>query len=95
MAEQPLGLSTGRWDTATGIPDAKTGIPSKEFGYATNCYVYDKKQWTNQVSYMYFSESYELLDQAISDTFIIFTFDSLTPLFTSLYFFPSFRAAWR
>ena len=48
MEGQPLGVMTGDWDTATGIPDDDTGIPNPEFGYATNCYVYDKKQWTNQ-----------------------------------------------
>jgi len=38
----------GDFDTATGIPDKNTGIPSNEVNYATNCFVYDKKQWVNQ-----------------------------------------------
>jgi hypothetical protein len=48
MDDVPQGVKTGDWDTAIGIPDKKTGIPDMTMRYATNCFVYDPKQWLNQ-----------------------------------------------
>jgi hypothetical protein len=48
MDDVPQGVRTGDWDTAIGIPDRKTGIPDMTMRYATNCFVYDPKQWLNQ-----------------------------------------------
>lgn len=48
MDDVPQGVRTGDWDTAIGIPDKKTGIPDMTMRYATNCFVYDPKQWLNQ-----------------------------------------------
>mmetsp|Transcript_5385 Transcript_5385/g.10752 ORF Transcript_5385/g.10752 Transcript_5385/m.10752 type:complete len:496 (-) Transcript_5385:16-1503(-) len=48
MARVPIGRFDGEFDTATGIPDKSTGIPSTDMNYATNCFVYDQKQWVNQ-----------------------------------------------
>ncbi|GAX27342.1 hypothetical protein FisN_23Lh083 [Fistulifera solaris] len=48
MTDIPLGVMTGTWDTAQGIPDAKTGIPDMTLRYARNCFVYDQHQWLNQ-----------------------------------------------
>jgi len=48
MDDVPVGVRTGDWDTAIGIPDRKTGIPDMTIRYATNCFVYDPKQWLNQ-----------------------------------------------
>ena len=48
MEDVPIGLKTGSWDTAVGIPDKKTGIPDMTFREAVNCFVYDRHQWLNQ-----------------------------------------------
>lgn len=48
MTDIPLGVMTGTWDTAQGIPDAKTGVPDMTLRYAQNCFVYDQHQWLNQ-----------------------------------------------
>lgn len=48
MDDVPVGVRTGDWDTAIGIPDAKTGIPDMTMRHATNCFVYDPHQWLNQ-----------------------------------------------
>ena len=48
MDDVPVGVRTGDWDTAIGIPNRKTGIPDMTIRYATNCFVYDPKQWLNQ-----------------------------------------------
>lgn len=48
MFDVPMGIMTGSWDTAVGIPDTKTGIPDMTFRYAQNCFVYDPHQWLNQ-----------------------------------------------
>ncbi|GMI48331.1 hypothetical protein TrCOL_g8825 [Triparma columacea] len=48
MSRVPIGRYDGEFDTATGIPDKNTGVPSTETNYATNCFVYDSKQWVNQ-----------------------------------------------
>ena len=48
MDDVPQGVRTGKWDTAIGIPDRKTGIPDMTVRYATDCFVYNPKQWLNQ-----------------------------------------------
>lgn len=48
MDDVPVGVKTGEWDTAVGIPDKKTGIPDMTMRYATDCFVYTPKQWLNQ-----------------------------------------------
>lgn len=48
MRDVPVGVKTGSWDTAIGIPDKKTGIPDMTIREATNCFVYDPHQWLNQ-----------------------------------------------
>jgi hypothetical protein len=48
MNDIPLGVMTGIWDPAQGIPDAKTGIPDMTLRYARDCFVYDPHQWLNQ-----------------------------------------------
>jgi hypothetical protein len=48
MYDVPLGVKTGGWDTAVGIPDKKTGIPDMTFREARDCFVYDPHQWLNQ-----------------------------------------------
>ena len=48
MDDVPVGVRTGDWDTAIGIPDRKTGIPDMTIRSATNCFVYDPHQWLNQ-----------------------------------------------
>jgi hypothetical protein len=48
MDDIPMGVKTGSWDTAVGIPDKDTGIPDMTLRYATNCFVYDPHQWLNQ-----------------------------------------------
>lgn len=48
MNDVPQGVKSGTWDEAVGIPDRATGIPDMTMRYATNCFVYDPKQWLNQ-----------------------------------------------
>ena len=48
MSHETIGLATGWWDTAQGIPDSKSGKPDMTMRYATDCYVYDPHQWLNQ-----------------------------------------------
>lgn len=48
MQDTPLGLMTGIWDTAVGIPNGKTGIPDTTIREARDCFVYDPHQWINQ-----------------------------------------------
>ena len=48
MEDIPIGVKTGGWDNAVGIPDKKTGIPDMTMRDATNCFVYDPHQWVNQ-----------------------------------------------
>lgn len=48
MDDVPVGVMTGKWDTAIGIPDRKTGIPDMTIRHATDCFVYNPKQWLNQ-----------------------------------------------
>ena len=48
MTDIPLGVMSGTWDTAQGIPDKKTGIPDMTLRFARNCFVYDPHQWLNQ-----------------------------------------------
>ena len=48
MDDIPLGVMTGGWDTAIGIPDKDTGVPDMTMRYAQNCFVYDPHQWLNQ-----------------------------------------------
>lgn len=48
MDDIPLGVMTGEWDTAQGVPDAKTGIPDMTLRDAIDCFVYNPQQWINQ-----------------------------------------------
>ena len=48
MDDVPLGVKTGTWDEAIGIPDGKTGIPDMTLRHATDCFVYNPHQWLNQ-----------------------------------------------
>ena len=48
MDDVPIGVKTGIWDSAIGIPDKKTGIPDMSIRSATDCFVYNTKQWLNQ-----------------------------------------------
>ena len=48
MDDVPVGVKTGIWDSAIGIPDKKTGIPDMSIRSATDCFVYNTKQWLNQ-----------------------------------------------
>lgn len=48
MDDVPQGVKSGGWDEAVGIPDRATGIPDMTLRYATNCFVYDPRQWLNQ-----------------------------------------------
>ena len=48
MQDIPIGVMTGGWDTAQGIPNAKTGIPDMTLRYARDCFVYNPPQWLNQ-----------------------------------------------
>jgi Glycosyl hydrolases family 16 len=48
MDDIPMGVKTGSWDEAIGIPNKKTGIPDMTLRYATDCFVYNPHQWLNQ-----------------------------------------------
>jgi hypothetical protein len=48
MEDIPLGIMSGEWDSAVGIPNAKTGVPDMAMRYARDCFVYDQHQWINQ-----------------------------------------------
>jgi hypothetical protein len=48
MDDVPLGVKSGTWDTAVGIPNGKTGIPDMTMRYAQDCFVYNPHQWLNQ-----------------------------------------------
>ena len=48
MDDVPLGVKSGGWDTAVGIPNKKTGIPDMTFREARDCFVYNPHQWLNQ-----------------------------------------------
>eukprot|EP00978_Attheya_sp_CCMP212_P024354 scaffold76392_cov52-Attheya_sp.AAC.3 len=48
MNDVPVGVKSGTWDTAVGIPNGKTGIPDMTMRYAQDCFVYTPKQWLNQ-----------------------------------------------
>lgn len=47
MKDVPLGVRTGVWDTAVGVPmrNGKLDMTVRE---ANNCFVYDRHQWLNQ-----------------------------------------------
>jgi len=47
MDDVPLGVKTGYWDTAVGVPK-KNGDLDMTVREATDCYVYDPHQWLNQ-----------------------------------------------
>mmetsp|Transcript_5479 Transcript_5479/g.10444 ORF Transcript_5479/g.10444 Transcript_5479/m.10444 type:complete len:524 (-) Transcript_5479:2313-3884(-) len=47
MYDVPLGVSTGYWDTAVGVPK-KNGDLDMTVREARNCFVYDPHQWLNQ-----------------------------------------------
>ena len=47
MKNIPLGVRTGVWDTAVGVPQ-KNGDLDMTMRDAYDCYVYDKHQWLNQ-----------------------------------------------
>jgi hypothetical protein len=48
MDDVPMGVKTGTWDEAVGIPDSKTGVPDMTLRYAKDCFVYNPHQWLNQ-----------------------------------------------
>jgi len=47
MYDVPLGVKTGGWDTATGVPQHNGDI-DHTVREARNCFVYDPHQWLNQ-----------------------------------------------
>lgn len=47
MHDVPLGVMTGIWDTATGVPK-KNGDIDTTVREARDCFVYDPHQWLNQ-----------------------------------------------
>jgi hypothetical protein len=47
MKDVPLGVRTGVWDTAVGVP-MRTGKLDMTVREANNCFVYDRHQWLNQ-----------------------------------------------
>lgn len=66
MSRVPIGRYSGYFDAASGIPDASTGVPSTDFNYASNCFVYDKKQWVNQ-GCVQVSEEDQTIGKGIND----------------------------
>lgn len=47
MYDVPLGVKTGYWDTAVGVPK-KNGDLDMTVREARDCFVYDPHQWLNQ-----------------------------------------------
>ncbi len=47
MEDVPLGVKTGTWDTATGVPK-KNGDIDMTVREAKDCFVYNPHQWLNQ-----------------------------------------------
>jgi hypothetical protein len=47
MNDVPLGVKTGDWDTAVGVPK-ENGDLDMTVREARDCYAYDEHQWLNQ-----------------------------------------------